>query len=146
MQPLTVLTPKGERMTLRFDESGRQTLLYVLSPACHFCDQNERSIAHLASAVSDHVNVIGIATTATGLDEYVQKHNVSFQVFSLDVENPSYKKPSFLVGLTPDTILLDAKGVVVQHWTGAYTSPLDRTIEKYFNIDLPEFAVGGATH
>lgn len=113
---------------------SKPTLLYVFHPLCHFCAMNHESVNTLAHAVSQNINVIGLALQQQGLGEYLKRHPMSFPIY---VVSQKFAIQWKLVG-TPETIFVGIDGKVRNSWPGAYVGSTRSELERDFEVSLPD--------
>lgn len=123
----------GDQREVHFD-SGKPTVIYVLSPTCRWCDRNMDNIKALANARSETFRFVGLSLDERGLREYVQRSGLQFSVYSIRHSNILSE---LQLGSTPQTIVTLPGGTVAKNWIGAYDGELRHEIEKYFQVDLP---------
>jgi hypothetical protein len=133
---LPILTAPGEARQLTFD---RPTLLYVFSPNCGWCRRDYQNLLALHRARGETHRFIGVTLDSTNLSEYMKTHPFPGDMFVLD---PARLTPAMktTLGLTPQTVVVRAGGIVEQAWPGALTGPREQAAEKYFGIQLPGVA------
>lgn len=122
----------------------RGTVVYVMSPTCVFCERNFPNIKTLAGTAGDY-EFVGVSTTDEGLASFLGHTPYPFPVYALDMERvPGNFDPS----ATPQTILLDADGVVRQVWVGALPegSKQLESLEETFGIGLPGASSAGYSY
>jgi peroxiredoxin len=133
VEPITALDLDGKPHTISYQDTGKPTVLYVLSPDCIWCDRNRENIAKLTE-LGDRFQFIGLSLTNAGLRDYVTKHQLKFPVYTnLTPETVT----SLGLGTTPQTIVISPEGRVLKNWTGAYDDRKRGEIEEYFETRLP---------
>lgn len=130
---ISVLDPNGNSKVIACNRGSQETILYVFSPTCVWCDRNLNNIKALKDNVAQSYQFIGLSLSGLGLNEYIKSHQLDF---------PVYKQPSKEVirrldlGATPQTIVISPEGKVLKNWVGAYGSSKPE-IETYFGVQLP---------
>lgn len=123
----------GESKTIACANGTQQTVIYVFSPTCVWCDRNLNNVKALKNSIGQSYQFIGVSLSDSGLNEYVSSHKLAF---------PIYKQPSketikqLDLGSTPQTIVISPQGKVLKNWVGAYGSTKSE-IEAYFGVQLP---------
>lgn len=130
LPPLMGRTQHGKPASWQFD-GARDSLIYVFSLDCHWCEKNEPSVRQLLRLSSPAIRTVGVglgrvADQKLGSPEWV-------------IWNPdeSTRKAYGLRG-TPMTILASKTGKVIKVWRGAFVGPTKREIEATFGLQLPE--------
>jgi len=117
--------------TIRFDSTGKPSVLYVFSPTCHWCAKNLENIKKLYSLKHANFEFVGISLSPYNLQQYVSQTNFPMKV----VESPAESDIKVLhLESTPETIVIDSSGTISKVWSGAYTSENSREIEHFFQI------------
>ena len=125
----------GVRETITFAEDDRKTILYIFSPHCVWCARNSKSLSALSAALSPRYRVIGLSLDPDGVSEYVAAHDISFPVYTNISEST---RSAFNLGPTPETIVVDRDGTVVQALVGAFVGSTKGRVERFFSIRLPD--------
>lgn len=139
VQHIVVSDLYGEQQSLSLTDTGKPTVLYVLSPACKWCERNMQNIRVLASLRGESFRFIALSLDEKNLDEYVAGNHFTF---------PVYKRPTpdtiRELGLesTPQTIIVSPDGRVAKNWVGAYGERLRPEVEAYFGVELPGLTAG----
>jgi len=116
---------------LRFDE-GLPTVMYVLSPDCHWCRRNENNIRTLAER-SPGFRFIGLtSSTAPSGDA---RPALPFPVYTLSPAD--LKRNALKIRGTPEMIVVGGDGTVTRVWAGAFAGDTEDEIEAFFKVDLP---------
>ena len=133
MTHIEALTPDG---TVGHISPGgfRPTILYVFSPRCQWCTQNQANIRTLAKKVADRYRVVGLSLTDRGLREYLRRSPLPFDVYT----NPSADAvAAYKLQSAPQTLVVAANGRLERVWRGAYAGEQRAEVEEYFNARLP---------
>jgi hypothetical protein len=103
VQPITVSDLNGNQERLSFNDDGRPTVLYVLSPSCKWCERNMQNIKMLTGPKGESFRFIGLSLNEKNLKEYVDANNLTFPIY----KNPTSDSIRAL-GLksTPQTIII----------------------------------------
>jgi hypothetical protein len=135
---LEAKTLDGQSVSFPYGASELPIVIYVLSPACKWCEKNQRSVEMLANSTSNKYRFVALSLTSNNLKQYLEEKNVSFPVYT---ELPLTTYSTYKLGNgTPQTIVVSSEGKVLKNWQGAYSDDLKREVEEYFNIELPGIA------
>jgi len=126
---LQVTDLSGVRRTLMFNSGGRPTILYVFSPFCRFCEENESNLHAMLLKTRARATLLRVSLTDVTLREYVTKHQIADPVYVASPDSINKYRLSF----TPQTVLVGASGSVQKVWSGVF-SP---TIESEMEASLP---------
>ena len=129
---LRITGPHGTRKTLKF-AGDRTTVLYVFSPECRYCAQNEPAIQALSHRLTGNVNVVLASLTDVGLDDYLNRHHITQSAVVVDSSDARLHS---LIG-TPQTIVVGQNGIAQRVWAGAFTSPIRDEIQSFFGVSIP---------
>ncbi|MGH9543119.1 MAG: peroxiredoxin family protein [Terriglobales bacterium] len=94
----------------------------------------------LYSECSERYRFVGLSLTGSGLRTYLEAGNLPFPAYA--VRSTKLALQWGLVA-TPETIVVNANGVVQRVWPGAYMGENHGQIEAYFAAKVPEVMVGG---
>ncbi len=129
---LDVLDLSGMHVRMEWDSDPRPSIVYLFQPSCVWCNRNlagEKALAGLKSH-----RFLALSLTRSGLKEYVDKNQFSFQIYSTkDLKSIQALKP---IG-TPLTIVVAHGGRVEAVFPGAYTEKSVSALEKTFGIRVP---------
>ena len=140
--PMIVGDLNDQQEMITFANADKQTVLYVFSTKCSWCDRNVESIKTLANLAGNSHRFIGLALIDSDLKKYVDDNKLNF---------PVYKQLSpdaihlLALGRTPQTIVLSSEGKVLKNWAGAYTENLQREVEAYFGARIPGLISNGVS-
>jgi peroxiredoxin len=134
-RPLVVTTVDGHTLTLDLASSDKPTVIYYFRPDCHWCIRNLDNISALADQESAAYHFIGLSPPDLRLAAYVSAHHLSFPVFS--VGSPGPVNALSLLGSTPQTLVINKTGIIVQNWIGAYAGPTEKSVDGFFHVRLP---------
>lgn len=110
----------------------KATVVYVFSPSCKWCNRNLENIRALAEGVKEKFQFVGLSVTDSGLQEYVARSGLAFQVYIMMPSNEGYLSRG-----TPRTLVVSRGGKVAATWFGAYGGDLRKKVEEYFQVSLP---------
>ncbi|MCW5971703.1 MAG: redoxin domain-containing protein, partial [Blastocatellales bacterium] len=119
---------------INFEDVNLPTVLYIISPACYWCDRNMNNLKTLYISKSDKYRFLVLALNDVGIEEYVKKHELTLPIYK---QVPRSTITQMGLGATPQTIVVSPKGVVLQNWRGAYDKALRQEVERYFGFPLP---------
>lgn len=129
--PLVATSMFGKQV--RFDYTSANTVVYVFSPACVWCERNLDNINEIVRTVGvDHF--VPVSLVETGLEEYVRSHKLGWAVVSKLA--PETLRAYKFSG-TPQTLVIGEGGKVIRSWSGAYVGPVASDIESFYKIRLP---------
>jgi len=127
-------TPDGKEITYSFATAKRPTVLYIFSPSCGWCKKNQDNLKVLYETKSSDFQFVGISTSNTNVQEYIEGQNWKFPVFT----QPSVAVASaYKIGGTPQTFVVSEDGKVMKNWKGAYSARIQKEVEDFFHISLP---------
>jgi len=122
---------KGHPVTLVYSRDRRNTLLYVFSPTCHWCERNVANIRAVINARSD-IHVVGI-----NIGPAMDITSASRQPFA-DILTPTRATAqAYRFSGTPATILISPSGKILKTWAGAYAGPIGTDVSKVLAVSLP---------
>jgi len=135
VSPITVSSVSDDRqITITYENAGKPTVLYVLTPSCHWCTRNLKNINALASLRGDSYRFVAVSLSDIRLEEHLNANKLEFPVYkNISPENAG----QLGLGSTPQTIIVSPEGKVLRNWVGAYGEALQLEVEKYFSIILP---------
>jgi hypothetical protein len=119
---------------LLLEAYSRPIVLYVFSPTCSWCERNLDNARTIASAAGERYGFLGIVTIDSGIAEYVSSRRLDWPV----VKNvPLEILESLKILGTPQTILVDKGGIVLNSWSGALAGPVVDEVEAQLGVRLP---------
>ena len=127
-------TLDGTSVYYDFRMSAKPTILYVMSPDCGWCQQNEENVRTLYSSTKEHFNFLVLGTADHGLAAYVKSSPYESLVRTID---PTVVPPALNLLATPQTILVNHQGIIERVWVGAYMNEKQTEIEDFFQVHLP---------
>jgi hypothetical protein len=133
---LAVTDKDGKTAILDFRSDSRQTMIYVLSPSCIWCERNSRSFDALSKS-GLNLRILGLSASLEGMEAFVARTGFEFPVYkptgSTAVERRLADTP------TPTTILVSRSGTVIKLWSGSYVGSNRASLQEYFKIVLPSY-------
>src|ERR1700722_8139537 len=69
-------TVDGTKVEVDLTDDQKDTLLYIFSPSCVWCERNANNIEALAGARKIDYRVIGLSTVTAGLGGYLQERKI----------------------------------------------------------------------
>ena len=139
VDPVTAVTFDGIQHTISYESTNKPTVLYVLSPTCVWCDQNNANFKRLNELRGNDFRFVGLSLAEPGLKAYVDTHQLEFPVY---MQLTTETIQALGLGSTPQTIVISPEGRVLKNWVGAYIGPLRPEVEAYFGITLPGITSG----
>ena len=97
--------------------SDRPTVFFVFSPDCAFCESNRPMWDNVIRAFGDHARFVFVGLTPFLADHFAASHGIVGKPLLIGIQPAS--RYSYSLKFTPQTILVDAKGVVRGVWSGA---------------------------
>jgi hypothetical protein len=130
---LSVLTLDGQKGQVNW-AGTRPTVLYVFRPDCIWCARNFNSLRTLHG--DTRYRFIALSLAKDGVREYLSTNGTPMPTYIATSETARTLK----LGITPETIVVSPQGVVERVWPGAYTGPVKKDVEVFFDVELPEIA------
>jgi hypothetical protein len=109
------------------------TVLYIFSPSCHWCIQNENEIRVLADQLKGQYQVLGISLSREKLGAFVVAHKMTFPVYSVD----SKAIQALHVAGTPETLVVSQDGFLTSSFAGAYLGNTKAAVYSFFKMAAP---------
>jgi len=134
LPPLAVTDLYGHASVIDYRSDRRQTMIYVLSASCIWCQRNSPSF-HSLSKMRQNLRIVGVSTSLEGMAGFIARTGFEFPVYQ--ATESAAEKYRLAQTPTPTTILVSAEATVVKIWTGAYVGHTKTSIEDYFKIVLP---------
>ena len=129
----------GEPVSVAPSGSNLPVILYVFSPRCVWCARNIDNAKALAGATGGRYTFVALSLADEGVEEYVAEHDIDFTVYR---GVSARARADYLLGQTPQTIVVSPDGRVEKNWVGAYGPEVASQIEDYFQIALPGLSRG----
>lgn len=110
----TALDIYGDRKEFDFkNDSNTKVLIYIFSTHCEACKLNNPNWLYLTNNLhNENLKIIGISLDSLfSTRKFIKKYNLNFQVVSSTSDDFKLKFKAFI---TPQTILLDKKGIVIK--------------------------------
>ncbi len=125
----------GRRVSVDYGDANTPTVLYVFTVDCSWCARNYPSFIELAERVGSRFRFVPIALSRDGLEAYVASHPFPAPVVT-GLDDATVKR--YLLGGTPQTIVVDPSGTVMENWHGTYTGDERDDIETFFGVSLSD--------
>jgi hypothetical protein len=109
----------GKKVSYGFGQDSRDTLLLVLAPGCHACDENWPNWTRLLKSLhsdSTRTLIANIASTPPITADYLARHGAGGVPIVAEVSAESAQ--AYHLAYTPQTILIDRDGKVRKVKTG----------------------------
>jgi hypothetical protein len=119
---------KGARVSLTYNADMRDTMLYVFSPSCHWCERNFANIKAIVDARRD-LRMVGVSLGNVQTDSH--SNQIGFEAI---VRPTAATIKAHGLRATPTTILVSH---VRKAWPGAYTGTLGAEVSKVLVVSLP---------
>jgi len=114
--------------------SNMDTIVYVLSPTCHFCAQNMENMRSLELHTRGRYGFIGLTLDNTGMDAFIRSNKIDFPIIG---SIPSTVSTAYGLAATPETLLVSPDGTIKKIWQGAYSPAMVSEINYIFDVKLP---------
>ena len=141
VQSVTISDLDGRQERISFNDVGKPTVIYVMSPTCQWCERNAQNIKMLSGSRGEVFRFIGLSLDGENLRKYLDSNHFAFPVYM----HPTPEAVRAL-GLesTPQTIVISPEGEVLKNWAGAYGERVRPEVEAFFGVKLPGLTTGGA--
>jgi len=121
MPALEAKTLSGQLATVAFGQDGKQTVLFIFSPACPICEENWPMWERITqNADSQGLRLVALDLSGAVQPDYIAYHRMSRFILLRDPQPQSLLAYRFRQ--TPQTVLLASDGTVKGSWIG----PLSR--------------------
>ncbi len=117
-ETFTALDMNGNRKEFDFkNDLNKKVLIYIFSTHCEACKLNTQNWIYITNKLQNkNLEIIGISLDSLkSSKEYFQKNKLNFPVYSSTGDEFKIKFKAFI---TPQTILLNEKGIVIKDWPG----------------------------
>lgn len=136
LPPLEGFDSDGVRHSIDYGQDSRKTVLLVLSPRCHACEENMPNWEAIINGLDRRsFRLAAVSLQSEGFKEYAIRHGIN-QVPVLTKIDPKYRV-TYNLALTPQTILITADGKVEKVWTGVLREEDKQDVELALNVRLP---------
>jgi hypothetical protein len=134
--PLEGLDTKGNRHRINDRSDSRRTVLLVLSPRCHACEENMPNLEAIINGLDrQSFQIAAVSLQPDGFNEYMSRRGLN-QIPILTRIDPKYRV-AYNLALTPQIILIDAGGKVEKVWTGLLQEEAKQEVELALDVQLP---------
>jgi peroxiredoxin len=134
--PLEGLDSNGNRHRINDRPDSRKTVLLVLSPRCHACEENMPNLEAIINRLDrQSFQVAAVSLQPGDFNEYPNRRGIN-QIPILTRIDPKYRV-AYNLALTPQVILIDADGKVEKVWTGLLQEEDKREVELALDVRLP---------
>jgi len=134
--PLEGFDSDGNRHNVNYGEDSRKTILLVMAPRCHACEENLPNWEAIINGFDRRsFRLAAVSLQSEGVNEYVNRLGIN-QFPVLTKIDPKYKV-AYNLALTPQTILIDADGNVEKVWSGLLREEEKQDVELALNVRLP---------
>jgi len=136
LPPLIGLDRNGNRHSIDYGQDSRKTVLLVLSPRCHACEENRPNLEAIINELDRRsFRLAAVSLQSDGFKEYASRGGFD-QIPILTEIDPKYRV-AYNLALTPQVILIDADGKVEKVWTGLLDGEAKQGVELALNVRLP---------
>jgi hypothetical protein len=136
LPPLQGFDSNGARHSIDYGQDSLKTVLLVLAPRCHACEENMPNWEAIINRLDRRsFRLAAVSLQSEGFREYASRHGIN-QVPVLTKIDPKYRV-AYNLALTPQTILIAADGKVEKVWTGALQGEAKHDVELALNVRLP---------
>lgn len=132
--PIMVTGLDGRRELISYQATNEPTVLHVLTPSCVWCARNMDNLKTLLTKQSGAYRFIGLSLSEEGLADYVTKNGLNLPIYT---RVPPDARNAYMLGVTPQTIVVSRAGQVLQSWIGAYVGDQKSQVESFFHVSLP---------
>jgi peroxiredoxin len=132
-KPITVTSLEEKEFYIDYN-NNQITLIFLLSTGCNPCKLNIPNWNELANSLKGRadIRIIGISLDSTSaILEYSKKNQILFPIYSVMKDEFKINYKAFV---TPQTYLIDARGSVINTWTGILNQNLIDEIFKKLDI------------
>jgi peroxiredoxin len=130
----------GNRLSLRYNQDGRKTILFVFSPRCIFCLKIMPEWQELIQGLNkDAFRMVGVTTLIEGTREYAAEHGLSAMPI-LAVPDPDVED-AYHFARTPQTILISPDGKIEKVWLGPIEKERIGEIEQALGVKFSTQAI-----
>ncbi len=134
--PLDAKGLDGSAKRIDWTSTVGSTVLYVMKSDCVWCARNLANYRAMASGLQrDRLVMVSLDKDGEQLRSYVAKEGLAGEIV---FDPPESVRVEFGLGLTPQTLVISPKGVVVKAWRGAYGKREVDEIARFFSIMLPQ--------
>lgn len=138
LPPLRGLDPSGRQLTIRYDDPSRETILFVFSPGCRWCELNMANWRVLLEALDErHYRFVFVSVDPRGVQQYLHEHGINMSDFTVIAEPDPRDRVNYKFSIVPQTIAVGTGGVVRAVWLGALQGEQRQSVERYFSIRFP---------
>ena len=131
-RPLAGTDLDGRPVSLSF-AGAQPTVIYFFSPTCRWCERNWNNVRTLARNSLGQFRLVGIALEKD-LRAFAQARQLEFEI----VGGISAEAVQGLgLGGTPHTLVVSSQGRISHEWSGAFDGRRERSVEAFFEIELP---------
>jgi hypothetical protein len=109
----------GKKVSYSYGEDSRDTLLLILSPGCHACDENWPNWTRLIQSLNSHDTRLVVANITADppiTSDYIARHGIAG--VALIAEMSAESAQAYRLSYTPQTILIGRDGRVRKVYTG----------------------------
>jgi hypothetical protein len=131
---ISVERTDGQPVTIRYADSTLPTVLYVMRPDCGWCKRNSANLKALADGAAGRYRLYVLSIDAKGVEEYAREYATPVPVL-VKVSEATMKE--YMLGGTPQTVIVAPTGKVLKNWGGAYGETISREIRETLGVTMP---------
>jgi hypothetical protein len=136
LPPLEGLDGNGNRYSIGYGQDSRKTVLLVLAPRCHACEENMPNWEAIINGLDrQSFRIAAVSLRSEGFKDYADRRGIN-QIPILTEIDPK-RRVEYNLALTPQIILIDAGGKVEKVWTGLLRGEDKQDVELALNVRLP---------
>jgi hypothetical protein len=126
---------EGARVTVVSEQATRPQIIYWTSATCSWSARNEERFRHLWRTQRDRYEIVVVAAAQ---EDVAVLENRAHEPYTIVGPPPSAALKEARLRGTPVTLVVDQHGIVLGHWNGAYFGEVQRQIEAFFGIVMPQ--------
>jgi hypothetical protein len=124
----------GREVTISYKDSSQPLVIYVFTPQCSWCMRNLANLKTILARKQDSYRFVALSLTDKDVKPYVVDKQIDIPVF---INPEDEAREQYVLGSTPQTIVVSPEGKVLQNWVGAYTGARQAEVESFFGVSLP---------
>ncbi len=136
LPPLEGIDSEGRKQSLRYGQDARKTLLFVFSPRCRACQESMPNWRAIIQGLDpQQFRPLAVSLQSDQAKEYAAQHGIDQMPVLTELD--SKYKVAYHLALTPQLILIDAKGKAEKVWTGLLQEGEKQEIGRILNVQFP---------
>jgi hypothetical protein len=129
--------PNGAQVRISYAASGLPTMLYVLSPACIWCERNTDAINTLADSIAGRYRAIALSISSAK-DVAALRPRLKLPIYT-GIDDQAAK--AYRLRSTPATLIIGTDNKIIRVWSGAFAGQVKTELEQFFDVSLPNVDV-----